>query len=152
MERPLPRDEGFPAPAQGRPNEILYSPTQIALCAFIGGPLGACWLMAENFGALGLTSLKRRARRWAMISTLLVTAASLFLWLELPGPWLAAAYTLLVAWSANHYQGEAFAEHQLAGGRTRHWLWLVPVSLASAVVTLAVLSLLFAVTPYQWWG
>ncbi|WP_341503832.1 hypothetical protein [Gallaecimonas sp. GXIMD4217] len=152
MEQQIALNPMVPPQPLAVPKMRLFSPMQMALCAFIGGPLGACWLMAQNFGALGYFTLKSRARTWALISTLLVAAASLFLRLELPGPWLAAIYTLSVAWCANHYQGEAYAEHQLAGGETQNWVWVILISLVSAAVTLAVFSLLFFVTPYQWWG
>src|SRR5262245_40536180 len=43
-----PREPGAPAGAVVVPIHELYTPRQVVIASFLGGPLGGCWLLARN--------------------------------------------------------------------------------------------------------
>lgn len=69
----------------------MYSPGQVALATFLGGPLGGGWLMAVNYKRLGEPA-KMRA---AIGLSVLAMAAQVAIGCAIPG---RLAFLLLLLW------------------------------------------------------
>jgi hypothetical protein len=131
--------QGTPAPLNVTPLYRLFSSGQVAAATFLGGPLGATWLVAQNYSRLG----SRRAA-WLTVATgVVVTALLCFLGLvagsSTPVPTLGIA-TLVGSWFlARAMQGDAYDRHIAAGGpRASGWV-TVGLGLASLAITFGAL-------------
>src|SRR5258708_2311340 len=144
-----PLDSSPLPPARRQPNSAelvdsrqaatgaLYSPFQVGLAAFLGGPFASCWLLAANYAALGKPSARRNAWLWGIGSTAVLVAVSLFLPVKFPRAIIPIAYTVTLAQIAHTYQGEAFDAHLAAGGPRRSTPRLLGFALPPAFVLLA---------------
>ena len=115
----------------------LYSPFQVGLAAFLGGPFASCWVLAANYAALGKLTARRNALLWGIGSTAVLVAVSWFLPVKFPRAVIPIAYTVTLAQIANTYQGEAFDAHLAAGGTRRSSWRVVGIALTSLLVLLA---------------
>jgi hypothetical protein len=63
---PPAADLGTPAFAGGEPVRI-YSPTQAACGALVGGPVGLIYFLYANFGVLGNAEAQRKTVAWGVV-------------------------------------------------------------------------------------
>lgn len=100
-----------------RPVYRLFSPGTVGVTAFLGGPLGAFFLLAINFWRLG----KRRAS-WLTLGISLLTLVGLVLLLPIlpscSGLTIGVLLFFLLWGAARTLQGRAFEEHRRRGGRS----------------------------------
>jgi DNA-directed RNA polymerase subunit RPC12/RpoP len=117
------------------PSYRLYSTRQIAVAAFLGGPLGGFLLVAINYARL-----RRAAAAWGMVAVgILATAALVFFpdrFLPERAGWLVVGLPGLVATVAvaHMLQGAAFQQHIQRGGRPASPWGVAGVGLASLVL------------------
>jgi hypothetical protein len=93
----------------------MYSPRQVALATFLGGPLGGGWLMAVNYKRLGEPAKMRRAIVLSVLAMAAVIAIGFVL-----GNGAAWVLALLPVFAmrevASALQGAAYLRHVEAGG------------------------------------
>ena len=121
------------------PIHKLYSPGQIALAAFLGSPLAACWFWARNYQRLGQSSSSTQCLIWGAVGTAALLAISFFLPERFPSQAIPIGYTFGLLQAAKHTYGSVIAQHLSAGGRLGSWWAVVGISLLFLIVVLAVL-------------
>ena len=100
----------------------LYSPQQVGVAAFVGTPLPAGFLLAQNYKALGKGSAARQAWVFGLLGTIVLLAIAFVLPDKFPRTVIPLAYSLAIRELAKQRQGAAFAAHLAAGGeRQSNW-------------------------------
>jgi hypothetical protein len=118
------------------PDKRLYSPRQIGGAAFIGSPISAAWLFAQNYAVLGKPGVRRRALLYGLLGTATLFGLASVLPVKFPKVALPLAYSLAIRELAQRLQGAAFKAH-LAEGRSVQSNWRVAgVCVAGLVVVL----------------
>ncbi len=124
----------------------LYSPPQIGAAAFIGTPLPACWMLAQNYTVLGKRSQARRALVYGLLGTVALLGLACILPDKFPKMPLPLAYTFAIRELAKKLQGAEVNAHLAAGGaRQSNWrvLGVGVAGLALVLATFVVLVLVF---------
>ena len=126
----------------------VFTPGQIAMAAFLGGPLPACLLAAHNAKVLR----ERGQRMMWMVTGILGTALALGLALfvlpqKFPPYILPIAYTVGIREAARNLQHTGIAEHLAAGGKTGSWWVAVGLALAGLVLIFAIVFALMQLFP-----
>src|SRR5262245_14374390 len=119
------------------PIQRLYSPGQIALAAFLGSPLAACWFLARNSRQLGQPKAANHYLIWGSVGTIALFVIAFFLPDRFPSKVIPIGYTIGLFQAAKHVHGTTVARHLSAGGRLGSWWLVVGTSLLIVVVVLA---------------
>ncbi len=115
------RSEEVGSPSR-EPGKRLYSPQQIGVAAFIGTPLPACWMLAQNYMALAQRSQARGALIWGVLGTAALLAIAFILPEKFPKTIVPLAYSFALRELAKQRQGADFKAHLVAGGlRQSNW-------------------------------
>jgi hypothetical protein len=123
------------------PEFKLYKDNAIWVGTFIGGPLVAGYLVAENFKQLGQPDKSRTSWIIAILSTLAILGA-LFLIPgieKIPRYIIPLTYTLIARLLVQQYQGEAIKSHISQGGPTYSSWRAVWIGLVGGILLAAVL-------------
>lgn len=131
-------------------NVALYKPTQVALAAFLGTPLGAGILLAINESRLG----RKTAARNSILISALASAAFMGIGFALPANAPTLPLGLLALWAARaiatRRQGALVDAHVAAGGKCPSNWAAAGIGIASLVgVMIPVFVIAFAVTLAQ---
>lgn len=130
------------SPQPDAPGYRLYTPIQVAVGAFVGSPLAACWLVAHNYRVQGEG---RTANQW-IIGGVLGTIGLLLLAYVLPKdiPITGGHIGYVVAFYnvQKMSNGALLAAHEAAGGRRGSWWSVIGWSLLAftIVATLAIIG------------
>jgi hypothetical protein len=119
------------------PTQKLYSPGQIALAAFLGSPLAACWFFARNYRQLDQPKIAKQYLIWGGIGTAAMLVIAFFLPDRFPNSVIPIGYTLGLFQAAKHIHGTTVARHVSAGGSLGSWWSVVGVSLLILTIVLA---------------
>jgi hypothetical protein len=136
--QPPKADEPPPSTALAK----VYTPQQVAIASFVGGPLGGCLLLASNYAALGRRSARTQAIVWGAVGTVLVLALGLALPKNFPCQALPAAYTISLYQFAKTRQGPEYEARLVAAGHQSHWK-AFGIGMASLVVLVAPIVVYF---------
>lgn len=136
--------------ATDSPTHKLYSPGQIALSAFLGSPLAACWFWSRNFQRLGRVSSSTQCLIWGAIGTAALLTLSFFLPERFPNSAIPMGYTFGLLQAAKQTHGAIVAQHLSAGGRLGSWWAVVGVSLLFLAAILAALVGVILLLPDHW--
>src|SRR5258708_4654304 len=123
----------------------LYKDSHIGIATFLGGPLIAGYLAAENFKNLGEKSNATKAWVIAVIATIIIFG-SIFL---IPGIEHIPRYIIPLAYSTiarlliQKYQGNDIRAHEAAGGQFYNVWRSVAISLIGLALLLAALVAIF---------
>lgn len=98
---PMPDPAESPA---NPPRRLLYSPMQVKLAAFFGGPLAGVYLLQRNFLALERPDAARRTLLLGLGLCLLLLAGGPFLSPRFPRPLLPILYSYLAGHLAETQQ------------------------------------------------
>jgi len=112
----------------------LFSPTQIAVAAFLGAPIAACWFLSRNYRALDQGRSAAQSLLWGVLGTAALLGISFFLPDNFPSQALPLGYTFGLYYVAKQLQGETVAEHIATGGRLGSWWNVVGISLICLVL------------------
>lgn len=118
----------------------VYKPQMIRIATFLGGPIVAGYLIAENYKAFGETH--RVTPTWVI--TIVVTAVIFGVAFFAPFPAgsprivIPLIYSLATFYLVNMLQGDKLTAHAQAGGEVYGWGRAILISLIGCVVTLAV--------------
>jgi hypothetical protein len=123
-------------------NQKLYSPGQIALAAFIGSPLAACWFWSRNYLRLGQPGSSTKCLVWGAVGTVVVFTLGFFLPDNVPGTGIAIGYTIGFLMAARGAHESIINQHLAKGGRLGSWWAVVGISV---LCVLGILALALAV-------
>ena len=123
------------------PDFKLYKDRAIFVGTFMGGPLVAGYLAAENFKRLGEKTGARTAWVIAIIATIIIFGA-IFLIPDInkvPRLIIPLAYTAFAQMLVGKYQGAAIKKHIADGGQTYSvwravWVGLIGLAILAAIL------------------
>ncbi len=123
------------------PEFKIYKENAIFGATFLGGPLVAGYLAAENFKQLGQPAKARTAWIIAILSTIaifgglfLIPGAS-----KIPNYIIPLAYTFITRSLIRTYQGESITNHLALGGPTYSGWRAVWIAIVGAILLVALL-------------
>lgn len=123
----------------------IYKNNAIRVATFLGGPLVAGYLIAENFKAFDEPDKAKRTWIFAVITTALIFAVAF----SLPATSSSGEYLvpLLYAWAAYYlvqrYQGTNITSHLNAGGETYSWGRTLLIALIGCVITFGAFLIIY---------
>jgi hypothetical protein len=82
----------------------VYSPSQVAVGSFCGGPFAAVYLLWKNFQALGRSTAARQTLIWGVVFLLAMFASLPLLPDSFPNYAIPVAYALAAGFVADKYQ------------------------------------------------
>lgn len=117
-----------------RPTTRLYTENSIRVATFLGGPLVAGYLIADNFRQMG--EIKKVQTTWLVTipATILIFVIAFYLPEKTPPFLIPIAYTLITFYIAQNLQGAKIKAHVAAGGQIWSMGRAVLVGLAGLVV------------------
>jgi len=130
------------------PNFKLYKDRAVWTATFIGGPLVAGYIAAENFKQLGQQSKAKSAWTIAIIATIVIFGG-LFLIPnieEIPRYIIPLIYSGIAQYLIQKYQGAAVKEHIEKGGQTYSIWRAVFIGLIGLVILVAIFFVVILLT------
>jgi|SRR6185437_7013775 hypothetical protein len=125
------------------PNYKLYNDRSIYIGTFLGGPLVAGYLAAENFKQLGQRSAVKTAWIVAIIATILI-CSMVFLMpgiQNVPRILIPLIYTGIAQFVIYKYQGDSIKRHIAEGGKIYSPWRAVLIGIIGAVVLVAIIAI-----------
>jgi hypothetical protein len=121
----------------------VYTPNQVAVSAFVGGPLPACWLAALNAGQLRQPAQRAIWFCLGLVGTALVIYIGLFLLPDWVPPYLfPVAYTLGLREAVRNIQGNDLTDLRARGAKQGSWIVVVGVALVGLVLMLGIVAVI----------
>jgi hypothetical protein len=121
------------------PENKLYTESAIRVATFFGGPLVAGYLIANNYKQLGETRHVQITWLITIASTVIIFGMALYLPEKFPHLIVPIAYTGVVYYLVERFQGAKIKAHLAAGGMTWSVGRVVLVSVVGLVITFALL-------------
>ena len=142
----LPIEEELP-----EPTEKLYNAKAVAACAFVGGPLGAAYLLPKNYFSIGEEEAGRKAILWGIAATALLLLLMLLPQVtdKLPTYLLPAIESGACYWLAQRLQTAYVEEHVGLKGKLQSRWRAAGVGLVSVVLTIVMAVALLPFVPQQ---
>lgn len=125
----------------------IYQLRSVFIGTFIGGPLIAGYLVAENFKQLGEPGKMKNTWIIAISATVLLFAV-IFLFPgsdKIPAPVIPVAYSGIAQLLAEKYQGKEVRRHMEAGGRFYSSWRAVWIGLTGFLLMLAIILIILLV-------
>ena len=130
------------------PDFKLYTDRTIYIATFIGGPLVAGYLAAENFKQLGQTGKAKTTWIIAIVATIIIFATIFLIpgMEKVPNVVFPSIYTAVAQLLVQRFQGAAIKKHIDAGGQTYSTWRAVWIGLVIFIVFLVIIAaiILFA--------
>lgn len=120
-------------------NGKLFSSGQIVLAAFLGTPIAACVLIAQNYRVMRQIANARISVIVGALATMLVFILAFSLPENFPNFVLPAAYCVAIGQTVKYLQGDAMAAAEARGEKGS---WLIPVAIGLACLA-GISALLF---------
>jgi hypothetical protein len=119
----------------------IYRDKSIWVATFIGGPLAAGYLIAENFKAFNEPYKVQKTWLYTIIFTLVIFAAIMAIpdTVKFPNQIIPLVYTAVVYYLVQHFQGEKIATHINTGGEIYGWGRTIGVAITGFVITFAII-------------
>jgi len=130
------------------PDFKLYKDRAIYIGTFLGGPLVAGYLAAENFKQLGQQDKAKSAWTIAIIATIVIFGGIFLIpnIEKMPRFVIPLIYTGIAQYLVQKYQGAAVKEHIEKGGQTYSIWRAVLIGLIGLVILLAILFVVILLT------
>jgi hypothetical protein len=90
----------------------------------LGGPIAACWLLAENYAVFGDPGARTQALIWGVVGTVAILGAAFVLPEGFPSSILPTGYTLALYQIAKTFQGPGI-DARFAAGHRKQSVWRV---------------------------
>jgi hypothetical protein len=121
------------------PGYKLYRDRPIYIATFLGGPLVAGYLIAENYRKLGERSKVWKTWLFTGLATILIFGYVFFIQSpDSPNYLVPIVYSLITAYLVKWLQGDRIKLHQQNMGEFYSWWRAVLVALIGAVITVAI--------------
>lgn len=120
------------------PNDRIYRAKAIYVGTFLGGPLVAGYLMAENYKVFEETEKVRTTWIYSVIATILIFGGIFLIpeTVNIPNQIIPLVYTVIAYSLVKQYQGQKIEAHINAGGLVYSWWRTIGVGLAGLIITL----------------
>jgi hypothetical protein len=120
------------------PTNLIYKDKAIWFGTFLGGPLAAGYLIAENFKAFNDFDKAKKTWIYAIIITIVVIGGALLIpdSVNIPNYIIPLAYTSFAYYIVQHFQGHNIAKHINAGGQLHSWWRTIVVGIIGLAITL----------------
>ena len=120
------------------PVEKVFSEKAVRIGTFLGGPLVAGYLMAENFKAFNETEKANNTWIISIVSSIVIFAGLFLLPFseKIPNSVIPLASTAVVSYLVQKYQGPQIQSHVTLGGQTFGWWRVIIISLIGLAVTI----------------
>lgn len=120
------------------PSEKVFSETSVRVGTFLGGPLIAGYLMAENFRVFKETEKVNNTWIISIISTIIIFGGIFLVPLpeKIPNSVIPLAYTAVVSFLVQKYQGGQIKSHVNLGGAVFGWWRVVIISVIGLILTM----------------
>ncbi len=127
----------FPDPDRKIPTQKIYKKTSITSGTFLGGPLVAGYLIAQNFKAFGEPGKARKSWIYAILATVVIVGGIFFIpaHIDIPNFLIPLVYTLITLLLVERFQGRGISAHIAAGGPAFSWGRTILIGLIGAAVT-----------------
>ncbi len=120
------------------PTEKIYKDRAIWVGTFLGGPLAAGYLIAENFKAFNQFDSAKKTWIYAITATILIFGGVFLIQdhLKIPNQIIPLIYTAIAYYLVQHFQGQQISSHINAGGQLHSWWRTISVGVIGLAVTL----------------
>ncbi len=121
-----------------KPTQRIYKDRAIWLGAFLGGPLTAGYLIAENFKAFNETDKAKKTWIYAIIATVVVFGGVFLIPenVKIPNQIIPLIYTAIAYFLVQHFQGQNISEHINSGGELFGWWRTIAVAIIGLIITI----------------
>ena len=114
----------------------IYQERAISTATFLGGPLAAGYLIAENFKAFGESDKARATWIWVISASILIFSLAFLIpdGIHIPNYIFPLIYAAIVSSLVKHYQGKSIAAHLASGGALFSWWRTLLVAVISLIM------------------
>lgn len=120
------------------PKGKIYKDRAIWVGTFLGGPLVAGYLIAENFKTFNEITKAKKTWIYAIIATVIIFGG-IFLIPEnvkIPNQIIPLIYTVIASFLVQHFQRQKIANHINLGGQIYNWWRIIAVGLIGLAITI----------------
>jgi len=121
-----------------KPTQKIYKDRAIWVGTFLGGPLTAGYLIAENFKAFNELDKAKKTWIYATITTIIVFGGVFMIPdnVNVPNQIIPLIYTAIAYFLVQHFQGQKITKHLDSGGQLFSWWRTIGVSITGLVITI----------------
>ena len=121
-----------------RPTRKIYKDRAIWVGTFLGGPLAAGYLIAENFKAFNDTDKAKKTWIYAIIATVVVFGGVFLIPenVKIPNQIIPLINTAIAYYLVQHFQGQNISAHLNSGGQLFGWWRTIAVGLIGLAITI----------------
>lgn len=121
-----------------KPKQRIYKERAIWVGTFLGGPLAAGYLIAENFKAFNETDKARKTWIYAIIATIVIFGGIFLIPdnTKIPNQIIPLIYTVIAYYLVQHFQGQNISSHISSGGGLFSWWRTIAVGIIGLVITI----------------
>lgn len=121
-----------------RPTNKIYKDRAIWVGTFLGGPLAAGYLIAENFKAFNDKDKAKKTWIYAIIATVVVFGGVFLIPenVKIPNQIIPLIYTAIIYYLVQHFQGQNISAHLNSGGQLFGWWRTITVGLIGLAITI----------------
>jgi hypothetical protein len=122
------------------PTHKIYKDRAIWVGTFLGGPLAAGYLIAENFKAFNETKKAKTTWIIAIIATIVIFGGVFLIPenVKIPNQIIPLIYTGIAFYCVQHYQGQKINEHINSGGAFFGWWRTIGIGIITLLITVSV--------------
>ncbi|HEY4323974.1 MAG TPA: hypothetical protein VGN20_08300 [Mucilaginibacter sp.] len=126
------------------PASKIYKTKAIQVATFLGGPLVAGYLIAENFKTFNERQKVRKTWIYTILATVLICSAIFLIpdTVKIPNVLFPLIYSLITYYLVQHYQGAQINTNINEGGQTHSWWRVLGIGLLGCAITVALLLVL----------
>ncbi|OUL63623.1 hypothetical protein [Flavobacterium sp. AJR] len=123
------------------PTQKIYKDRAIWVGTFLGGPLAAGYLIAENFKAFNDTKKAKTTWIIAIIATIAIFGGAFLIPedVKVPNQIIPLIYTGIAFYFVQHFQGQKINEHINSGGSFFGWWRTIGISFIALLITFSVI-------------
>jgi len=120
------------------PTNKIYKDRAIWVGTFLGGPLAAGYLIAENFKAFNETDKAKKTWIYAIIATVIVFGGVFLIPdnVKIPNQIIPLIYTAIAYYLVQNFQGQSISAHINSGGQLFSWWRTIAVGLIGLAITI----------------
>lgn len=120
------------------PTYKIYKERAIWVGTFLGGPLVAGYLIAENFKAFNEIEKAKKTWLFAIISTILIFGGIFLIpeTIKIPNQIIPIIYTAIAYYLAKHFQEKKMIEHIENGGEYYSWWRIIAIGVIGIFISI----------------
>ncbi|MFN7494681.1 MAG: hypothetical protein ACK5RG_17300 [Cyclobacteriaceae bacterium] len=120
------------------PTNKIYKEKAIGVGTFLGGPLVAGYLIAENFKAFNETDKAKKTWIYTIVATVIIFSGIFLIPdnVKIPNQIIPLIYTAIASYLTQYLQGQNILAHLNSGGQFFGWGRTIAVGLIGLVITI----------------